>query len=414
MVPQPPLLEAERANYAFFLGLPEVDRTAVRADVKSTQFLQPLFEYSGACGGCGETPYLKLMTQLFGDRAVIANATGCSSIYGGNLPTTPYTVDRDGRGPAWANSLFEDNAEFGYGLRLSIDQHERRARALVQQLASVLPSGLADAILSADQSSERGIQAQRARIEALRASLRDLEHAPANPAARDLQAVADYLVKKSVWIVGGDGWAYDIGYGGLDHVLASGADVDVLVLDTEVYSNTGGQQSKATPTGAAAKFAVAGKPGDKKDLGLMAMAYRHVYVAQVAFGAKDAQTLKAFIEAEAYPGPSLIIAYSHCIAHGYDMAFGLEHQKLATDSGYWPLYRYDPRRTGEGESPLMLDSSSPKEDVAKFMANETRFQITAQQDPDRYRELLERAREQIRRRIRLYEELAGRTARTTR
>ncbi len=406
MAPQAPLRETERDNYTFFLDLPEADRTAVRPDVKSTQFLQPLFEYSGACAGCGETPYIKLMTQLFGDRLVVANATGCSSIYGGNLPTTPYTVNKDGRGPAWANSLFEDNAEFGYGLRLALDQHETRARMLVGELASALPSGLVDRLLSADQGTEAGIQAQRARVEELRSHLTQVEHAH----ARELNTIGDALVKKSVWIVGGDGWAYDIGYGGLDHVLASGANVNVLVLDTEVYSNTGGQQSKSTPTGAAAKFAVAGKTGGKKDLGLMAMAYGHVYVAQVAFGAKDAQTLKAFIEAEAYPGPSLIIAYSHCIAHGYDMAFGIEHQKLAAESGYWPLYRYDPRRTEAGDPPLVVDSLAPKVDVAKLMASETRFQLTAQQDPDRYRALVAQAQQQIRRRLALYEELARRGA----
>ena len=406
MAPQAPLREAERDNYTFFLDLPEADRTAVRPDVKSTQFLQPLFEYSGACAGCGETPYIKLMTQLFGDRLVVANATGCSSIYGGNLPTTPYTVNKDGRGPAWANSLFEDNAEFGYGLRLALDQHETRARMLVGELASALPSALVDRLLSADQGSEAGIQAQRARVEELRSHLAQVEHAH----ARELNTIGDALVKKSVWIVGGDGWAYDIGYGGLDHVLASGANVNVLVLDTEVYSNTGGQQSKSTPTGAAAKFAVAGKTGEKKDLGLMAMAYGHVYVAQVAFGAKDAQTLKAFIEAEAYPGPSLIIAYSHCIAHGYDMAFGIEHQKLAAESGYWPLYRYDPRRTEAGDPPLVVDSLAPKVDVAKLMASETRFQLTAQQDPERYRALVAQAQQQIRRRLALYEELARRGA----
>ena len=376
--------------------------------MKSTQFLQPLFEYSGACAGCGETPYIKLMTQLFGDRLVVANATGCSSIYGGNLPTTPYTVNADGRGPAWANSLFEDNAEFGYGLRLSIDQHEQRARAMVREFAPQLPAGLAEAILSADQRTEAGIRAQRLRVETLK---RCLDGAPFLDGAHRsggsvLRQLADYLVTKSVWIVGGDGWAYDIGYGGLDHVLASGANVNVLVLDTEVYSNTGGQQSKATPTGAAAKFAVAGKAGGKKDLGLMAMAYGNVFVAQVAFGAKDTQTLKAFIDAEAYPGPSLIIAYSHCIAHGYDMAFGLEHQKLAADSGYWPLYHYDPRRAAAGESPLVLDSPAPKIDVSKLMAAETRFQLTAQQDPDRYRALQSRAQAQIQRRLALYQELA--------
>jgi pyruvate-ferredoxin/flavodoxin oxidoreductase len=407
MATQAPLREVECANYAFFLALPEVDRAAVRPDVKSTQFLQPLFEYSGACAGCGETPYIKLMTQLFGDRLVVANATGCSSIYGGNLPSTPYTTNREGRGPAWSNSLFEDNAEFGYGLRLSIDQHEQRARALLRALAAQLPSGLADTILSADQRTESGIQAQRSRIVELRARLADLA-TDVRPGGAALEALADYLVKKSVWIVGGDGWADDIGYGGLDHVLASGANVNVLVLDTEVYSNTGGQQSKATPTGASATFAVAGKSGGKKDLGLMAMAYGHVFVAQVAFGAKDAQTLKAFIDAEAYQGPSLIIAYSHCIAHGYDMAFGLEHQRLAADSGYWPLYHYDPRRAESGESPLVLDSPAPKVAVSTLMASETRFQLTAQQDPDRYRDLVARAQRQIQQRLALYQELAGR------
>ncbi len=409
MAAQAPLRDVERENYAFFLGLPDADRAAVRADVKSTQFLQPLFEYSGACAGCGETPYIKLMTQLFGDRLVVANATGCSSIYGGNLPTTPYTVNADGRGPAWANSLFEDNAEFGYGLRLAIDQHQGRARALLNQLAPQLPSGLADAILSADQRTESGIRVQRTHIEELKRALSSAAVArDFSPAVTALAAVADYLVTKTVWIVGGDGWAYDIGYGGLDHVLASGANVNVLVLDTEVYSNTGGQQSKSTPTGAAAKFAVAGKSGGKKDLGLMAMAYGHVFVAQVALGAKDAQTLKAFIDAEAYPGPSLIIAYSHCIAHGYDMAFGLEHQRLAADSGYWPLYHYDPRRADRGEAPLVLDSPAPKIDVSKLMATETRFQLTAQQDPDRYRDLVSRAQLQIQRRLALYQELAAR------
>jgi pyruvate-ferredoxin/flavodoxin oxidoreductase len=409
MAMQAPLREVERENYAFFLTLPEADRTAVRADVKSTQFLQPLFEYSGACAGCGETPYLKLMTQLFGDRLVVANATGCSSIYGGNLPTTPYTVNAEGRGPAWANSLFEDNAEFGYGLRLSLDQHAARARALLRDLAPQLPSGLADAIVGADQRTEAGIKEQRARVETLKRHLGGASPGEGGgPAALALRELADYLVTKSLWIVGGDGWAYDIGYGGLDHVLASGANVNVLVLDTEVYSNTGGQQSKATPTGAAAKFAVAGKAAGKKDLGLMAMAYGNVFVAQVAMGAKDAQTLKAFVDAEAYPGPSLIIAYSHCIAHGYDMAFGLEHQKLAADSGYWPLYHYDPRRAETGESPLVLDSPAPKIEVSKLMATETRFQLTAQQDPDRYRDLVARAQGQIQRRLALYRELAAR------
>ncbi|MBI4484561.1 MAG: 2-oxoacid:acceptor oxidoreductase family protein, partial [Acidobacteria bacterium] len=396
MVPQAPLRDVERENYRFFLDLPEVDRTRIKSDVKGTQFLEPLFEYSGACSGCGETPYIKLMTQLYGDRAIVANATGCSSIYGGNLPTTPYTTNLEGRGPAWANSLFEDNAEFGLGLRLAIDQHEARAKALLKAHASSLPAGLVEEILSADQSSEAGIAAQRARV------------AAAARAVPDGAQLFDYLVKKSVWIVGGDGWAYDIGYGGLDHVLASGANVNILVLDTEVYSNTGGQQSKATPTGAAVKFAIAGKYGDKKDLGLMAMAYGHVYVAQVAFGAKDAQTLKAFQEAESYPGPSLIIAYSHCIAHGYDMAQGLDHQRLAVESGYWPLYRFDPRRGDTGAAALAIDSAAPKADVSALMALESRFQLTDQQDHAYYETLLERARRQITKRLALYHELATR------
>jgi len=399
MAPQALLRDAERENYAFFLDLPEVDRARIKPDVKSTQFLEPLFEYSGACAGCGETPYLKLMTQLFGDRVVVANATGCSSIYGGNLPTTPYTTNRDGRGPAWANSLFEDNAEFGLGLRLSIDQHAARAVAWLTERAAQLPSGLVDAILRADQHTEAGIAAQRERVATL---------ARLHPEAAGL---LDYLVKKSVWIVGGDGWAYDIGYGGLDHVLASGANVNVLVLDTEVYSNTGGQQSKSTPTGAAAKFAVAGKTGAKKDLGLMAMSYGHVYVAQVAFGAKDAQTVKAFLEAESYEGPSLIIGYSHCIAHGYDLAHGLEHQRLAADTGYWPLYRFDPRRDKTGQPPLTLDSPPPTVDISRLMAVEGRFQLTDQQGHEHYEHLIDQARHQIAKRVALYQELAsqGRT-----
>ena len=398
MVPQAPLHDAERANYRFFLDLPEVDRAALKSDVKSTQFLEPLFEYSGACAGCGETPYIKLLTQLFGDRAVIANATGCSSIYGGNLPTTPYTTNRDGRGPAWANSLFEDNAEFGLGLRLAIDQREADARAALQALAPAVPAALVEAALRAPQGSEGEIRQQRARVAEIRRLI-----------GKPLPAL-DYLVKKSVWIVGGDGWAYDIGYGGLDHVLASGANVNVLVLDTEVYSNTGGQQSKATPLAAAAKFAAAGKAAGKKDLGLMAMAYGNVYVAQVAMGAKDAQTVNAFLEAEAFHGPSLIIAYGHCIAHGYDLACGLSHQRLAVDSGYWPLYRFDPRRATSGQPALVLDAATPHADVGELMKLESRFQTTAQHDTVRYDELLARARQQIEGRLSLYRELAGRPA----
>ncbi len=370
MEPQAPLREAERANYDFFLDLPEMPRTdIVRLDHKGSQFLEPLFEYSGACAGCGETPYLKMLTQLFGDRLLIANATGCSSIYGGNLPTTPYTTNRDGRGPAWSNSLFEDNAEFGFGFRLALDAHVAAARAIVERLSTPIGDVLAKELLGADQGSEAGIVSQRERVEALRKKLKDLKA----PEARRLEDLADYLVKKSVWLVGGDGWAYDIGYGGLDHVLANRRDVNVLVLDTEVYSNTGGQQSKATPLGAAAKFAASGKPVGKKDLGLLANMYGHVYVARVAFGAKMAQTAQAFLEAEAYPGPSLIVAYSHCVAHGYDMAQGAAQQKLAVDSGVWPLYRFDPRRLAKGEPPLNLDYGPPKARVADYMKNESRF-----------------------------------------
>ncbi|MCM3876820.1 MAG: pyruvate:ferredoxin (flavodoxin) oxidoreductase, partial [Thermoanaerobaculia bacterium] len=340
MAPQKPLRDAERDNFAFFLDLPEADRTTVRLDVKGAQFLQPLFEFSGACAGCGETPYVKLLTQLFGDRVLIANATGCSSIYGGNLPTTPYRTNADGRGPAWSNSLFEDNAEFGLGFRLALDSLNDQARTLVKTLASRVGDSLAGELLTASQDTEAGIAAQRERVLALRTALKGAD----TPEARRLLLMADSLVKKSVWIVGGDGWAYDIGYGGLDHVLASGRKVNILVLDTEVYSNTGGQQSKATPLGAAAKFAAKGKATPKKDLGMLAMTYGNVYVAHVAYGAKDAQTVKAFLEAESYPGTSIVIAYSPCIAHGYDLAFGLEQQKLASESGYWPLYRFDPRR----------------------------------------------------------------------
>jgi len=398
------LRDQERTNDEYFKRLPEVSRLLVKSDVKSSQFLQPLFEYSGACAGCGETPYLKLLTQLFGDRLIMANATGCSSIFGGNLPTTPYTVDANGRGPAWANSLFEDNAEFGYGLRLAVDQLEQRARGLLPVLTSELPVGLADALLDADQHAESGIAAQRERVVSLRAHLGAIDR----PAARALADLADYLVKKSVWIVGGDGWAYDIGYGGLDHVLASGSNVNVLVLDTEVYSNTGGQQSKATPMGAAAKFAVAGKAGGKKDLGLLAMTYGHVYVAQVALGAKDAQTLRALQEAEAYPGPSLVIAYSPCIAHGFEMTCALEHERTAVSTGYWPLYRFDPRRAEAGQPPLVLDSPPPTGDVAQFMAGETRFRVTDTRDHERYQELVSHVRDEIANRFERYREFSSR------
>ena len=405
MHPQPPLREAERENYAFFLDLPQVDRQTVRLDIKGTQLLEPLFEYSGACSGCGETPYIKLLTQLFGDRTLVANATGCSSIYGGNLPTTPYTCNAEGRGPAWSNSLFEDNAEFGLGYRLALDKHADQARSLVKRLAPIIGETLAAELLGAAQADEASVSAQRARVVILRERLARQSSAE----ALRLDRLADYLVRKSVWIVGGDGWAYDIGYGGLDHVLSCNRDVNILILDTEVYSNTGGQQSKATPLGAAAKFAIAGKETAKKDLGLMAMAYGHVYVASVAMGAKDAQTVKAFIEAESYAGPSVIIAYSHCIAHGYDMAFGAEQQKLAVDTGYWPLYRFDPRRRTSGQSPLSLDSGAPRAELSKFMRNETRFRMIERQDPARFKMLLAMAQEDVRQRYSRYERLVSAT-----
>jgi pyruvate-ferredoxin/flavodoxin oxidoreductase len=404
MHPQKPLRDAERRNYDFFLALPELDRAEIgRIDLKSAQFLEPLFEYSGACAGCGETPYLKLLTQLFGDRLLIANATGCSSIYGGNLPTTPYTTNRDGRGPAWSNSLFEDNAEFGFGFRLALDAHVAGARGLLAGLAPQLGDALVTALLDADQTTEAGIAAQRERVVMLRRQLAALD----TPDARRLDALADYLVKKSVWLVGGDGWAYDIGYGGLDHVLANRRDVNVLVLDTEVYSNTGGQQSKATPLGAAAKFAASGKPIGKKDLGLLANMYGHVYVAKVAFGAKMSQTTQAFLEAEAYPGPSLIIAYSHCIAHGYDMARGAAQQKLAVDSGVWPLYRFDPRRLVKGEPPLYLDYGPPKVPVGDYMRNEARFRMVERADPARYKTFVAGAQTEAQQRYAVYQQLAG-------
>jgi pyruvate-ferredoxin/flavodoxin oxidoreductase len=403
MAPQMPLRAAERENYAFFLGLPEVDRTKVKLDVKGSQFLQPLFEYSGACEGCGETPYVKLLTQLFGDRLLVGNATGCSSIYGGNLPTTPYAVDPNGRGPAWNNSLFEDAAEFSLGFRLAIDQTQAAARRILKDLGTELGNELVDELLLGDQSSEEGIAAQRARVEALRKKLATIK----KPEAATLAHLADSLVKKSVWAVGGDGWAYDIGYGGLDHTLALGRDVNLLVLDTGVYSNTGGQASKATPLAASAKFAMGGKEVPAKDLGMMAMAYGHVYVASVAFGAKDSQTVRAFLEAESYPGPSLIIAYSHCIAHGYNLADGLDHQTAAVDSGAWPLYRYDPRRTAMGENPLKLDSKAPKISFEQYALSETRFRMLTKTNPERAKRLLQDAQRAVQARYDVYQQLAN-------
>ena len=405
MHPQIPLREQEAANFEFFLELPEADRRTVKTNtVKGSQLLQPLFEYSGACSGCGETPYVKLLSQLFGDRAVIANATGCSSIYGGNLPTTPWTVNRDGRGPAWSNSLFEDNAEFGLGFRLTLDKQREFARELVVELAGEIGEDLAEAIVKADESSEEGIIAQRERVEALIARLRRMD----SDLARRLLSVCHALMHRSIWIVGGDGWAYDIGYGGLDHVLASGRNVNVLVLDTEVYSNTGGQMSKATPLGAIAKFAAAGKPVGKKDLGMMGIAYSNVYVAQVAMGANDSQTVKAFLEAESYDGPSLILAYSHCIAHGINMGMATDSHKRAVKSGHWPLYRFDPRREREGLNPLQLDSRKPTIPIAEYMGAESRFKMLQKIDPARSRHLTELAQKQVAERWARYEYLAGR------
>jgi pyruvate-ferredoxin/flavodoxin oxidoreductase len=402
MEPQIPLRESEAENWEFFLKLPLPDRGSVKADVKGSQLLEPLFEFSGCCAGCGETPYIKLLTQLFGDRTYIANATGCSSIYGGNLPTTPYAVNAQGRGPTWTNSLFEDNAEFGFGMRLALDKHGEQARELVRQLAPTVGDVLVEGILAADQSTEAGISAQRERVAALTTKLAGL----GAPEARRLLDLADYLVKKCVWILGGDGWAYDIGYGGLDHVIAMGRDVNILVLDTEVYSNTGGQMSKATPMGAAAKFAAAGKGLSKKDLGLIAMTYGSVYVAKVAFGAKDQQTVKAFQEAESYPGTSLIVAYSPCIAHGYDLANGGEQQRLAVESGHWLLYRFDPRRRSRGENPLQLDSGEPKIDLQEYTYRETRYRMLADLDPERAKELLAGAQAAVKSQWSLYEQLS--------
>jgi pyruvate-ferredoxin/flavodoxin oxidoreductase len=403
MAPQMPLREPERINYDFFLGLPEVDRTKVKLDVKGSQFLQPLFEYSGACEGCGETPYVKLLTQLFGDRAMIGNATGCSSIYGGNLPTTPYAVNAEGRGPAWNNSLFEDTAEFTLGFRLAVDQTRVRALRLLKDLSADLGDTLVEELINADQKDEAGIAAQRERIQVLRDKLATID----KPGAVDLAHMADFLARKSIWGVGGDGWAYDIGFGGLDHVLAMGRDVNLLVLDTGVYSNTGGQASKATPLAATAKFAMGGKDITKKDLGLMAMAYGHVYVAQIAFGAKDNQTVRAFTEAESYPGTSLIIAYSHCIAHGYNMADGLDHQQMAVDTGLWPLFRFDPRRTAMGENPLKLDSKAPKIAFEQFAYSEARFRMLQKTNPERAKKLMVDAQRAVTARFDVYQQLAS-------
>jgi len=411
MKPQPELRDAESVNYDFFLSLPEFDRREVKADtVKSSQFLQPLFEYSGACSGCGETPYVKLVSQLFGDRAVIANATGCSSIYGGNLPTTPWTINSEGRGPAWSNSLFEDNAEFGLGMRLTIDKHTEMAQELILQLTPLIGNEFASSLLHADQSGEVGILEQRGRVQKLKEMLNTILASKAKPdvldKARNLLSLADHLVKRSVWIMGGDGWAYDIGYGGLDHVLASGRNVNILVLDTEVYSNTGGQMSKSTPRSAIAKFAASGKSTAKKDLALLAMTYGNVYVAKVAMGGNDTQTVRAFVEAEAFNGPSLIIAYSHCIAHGINMAKGMKNQKLAVETGYWPLFHYNPELEHGGKNPFVLDSKTPKLPIREFTQLETRFKMLEKSHPDRAKALGDLAQQDVSAHWKIYEQMS--------
>jgi len=409
MRPQAPLRFQERDNWNFFLALPEMDRRKVKiTQLRSQQVMQPLFEFSGACSGCGETPYVKMLSQLFGDRLLVANATGCSSIYGGNLPTTPYARNAEGRGPTWCNSLFEDNAEFGLGFRVSIDKQKEFAGELVRKLAPVLGDDLVNGLVTADQKDEAGIFEQRERVAALKTKLKG----NTSPEAKLLLPIADTLVKKSVWILGGDGWAYDIGYGGLDHVLASGHDVNVLVMDTEVYSNTGGQMSKATPRGAVAKFAAGGKQLAKKDLGLICMTYGNIYVASVAMGAKDEHTLKAFVEAESYPGPSIIIAYSHCIAHGIavDMGVGMKQQKLVVDSGQWLLYRYDPRRAAAGENPLQLDSQAAKTKVQEYLFSENRFKMLTKSKPEEAKRLFELAQKDIDTRWQFYAHLSSRKA----
>lgn len=406
MRPQPPLLQQERRNWEFFLSIPEADRLNLKVNqIRQQQLQQPLFEFSGACSGCGETPYLKLATQLFGDRMIVANATGCSSIYGGNLPTTPWAHNADGRGPAWSNSLFEDNAEFGLGMRVSLDKKAEYARELLTALVGDLGDQLVESILNADQHDEAGIYEQRQRIALLKSRLSAMTP---TPTITQLLQVADYLVKKSVWIIGGDGWAYDIGYGGLDHVFASGRNVNILVLDTEVYSNTGGQASKSTPRAAVAKFAAGGKPARKKDLGMMAMTYGNVYVASVAMGAKDEHTLRAFIEAEAHDGPSLIIAYSHCIAHGINMTTAMTDQKLAVETGQWLLYRYNPDLAPLGKNPLQLDSRPPKGKLADYFNMENRFKMLMQADPQTARQLLAEAEMDVATRWAMYEYLASR------
>jgi pyruvate-ferredoxin/flavodoxin oxidoreductase len=399
MVPQAPLRESERENWEYFLSLPEVDRSKLSHNqVKDLQLLEPLFEFSGACSGCGETPYIKLLTQLFGDRLYIGNATGCSSIYGGNLPTTPYTSNAQGRGPTWSNSLFEDNAEFGFGMRVALDQQKAFAETLVTRLAPAIGAELAADLVGASQKTEAEINQQRERVRTLREKLAGNESSD----AKNLLAIADVLIRKSVWILGGDGWAYDIGFGGLDHVLGSGKNVNVLVLDTGVYSNTGGQASKSTPRGAVAKFAASGKPNSRKDLAMEAVSYGSVYVAQVALGGNDSHVVKAFQEAEAHDGPSIIIAYSSCIAHGYDLVHGLEQQKLAVQSGYWPLMRYNPALREEGKNPFQLDSKAPSIRLKDYAYREARYTMLARSNPELAAKLLAEAQDDVEREWRVY------------
>lgn len=403
MAEQAPIREQERACWDHFESIPYNDRALVKSGtVKDSQLLRPLFEFSGACAGCGETPYIKLITQLFGDRMMTANATGCTSIYGGNLPTTPYCTNADGQGPAWSNSLFEDNAEFGLGFRLAVDKKSEQARELLSKLGDQIESNLVGELLNCEQADEAQIAAQRERVKKLNGVLEAIDHSD----AKQLLSLSDYLIKKSVWIIGGDGWGYDIGYGGLDHVLASGRNVNVLLLDTEVYSNTGGQMSKATPIGAVAKFAAAGKASPKKDLGLLAMSYGNIYVAHVAMGASDVHTLRAVLEAEKYNGPSLIIAYSHCIAHGYNLKYGLHQQKLAVDSGHWPLYRYNPELTEQGLNPFQLDSKPPRIPLTDYIYNETRYKMLAKANPERAKQLANFAQEQVNKTWSYYQNLA--------
>jgi pyruvate-ferredoxin/flavodoxin oxidoreductase len=404
MEPQPPLREAEAENWDFFLEIPEMDRTRIAVNrIRQQQVQEPLFEFSGACSGCGETPYIKLATQLFGDRMIIANATGCSSIYGGNLPTTPYTVNKDGCGPTWSNSLFEDNAEFGMGMRIALDKQYEQATEYLLKLSETLGADLTASILNNPQRDESDLQEQRALVADLKQKLEALD----DPDARQLLTLADNLVRRSVWIIGGDGWAYDIGYGGLDHVIASGRDVNILILDTEVYSNTGGQASKATPLGAVAKFAAGGKPVGKKDLGMMAMTYGNTYVARVAMGAKDEHTLRAFLEAEAYDGPSIIIAYSHCIAHGINMATAMQNQKMMVDTGAWLLYRYNPELEREGKPALQLDSRKPHKPIKQFMDMENRFKMLRKSRPEAAKQFLAEAQAAVNAQYEMYQHLAA-------